>query len=209
MSSKNFCDEPLEYLKTLPVDRRRDEIIRDVVERTDRYAKIPADTLADTLALTLPPDGSWTFYRSHSVESLEYYTDAKNIDEIIEELQNAEPDLVLSDYLRLAGLSVDHLTNEGLEAIVHRLMIDKEAALLSMSGEETAAIRLVFAYNQFEFERDNGINGHATYHLDKSVQFDALLEDDGSCIEIQSPYVVRDEILASLSEDKACFEEEW
>ena len=203
-----------EFLNSCDLDKRIRLISADLKSGKDKYRCLDAFELAELLEVTIPPDGSWSFYREHFIDSIEDYVHSHGgVEEMIEEISSSEASSILDECHEGMPISTACVTDEFYSDLFRRFSSSGVQLLKKLSKDEIDAIRLACAYNDYTSARDNGLGGRATYRItsdDADIVFDATLEDDGGCIEMDSPYDFRDySKKMGSTKDHASFREDW
>jgi hypothetical protein len=203
-----------EELEALSIEERRRVIAQDVASGKDRYRPIEVFDLAEALHVPLPPDGSWDYcYRKQIIETFdECWNNHGHPDDLAEALLDVDANEVLDLCRDDLKLSTECVSNSDYEEIAKRLANQGERARRELSEHQKEAVRLALAQKQFEANSWNGLGSSTVYKIDTedgALVFDATLEDDGSCIEIDSPYENRDAERAGAGSPRPFFYESW
>jgi hypothetical protein len=177
-------DEALAELLALDQQERIDQVEADVQNKSDRYAGIGGHELGEALGLfdCWAPGGDWARWAWTPPMTLE------------EDALAGEP--FDSDFAeRLKGVSSPARIEE----------ISRQVELVSDTGEldysfleanERAALESERCRERLERDMGNGLGYYANQSVKASsgaeLDFEATLEDDGSCLEIKTPYDQRD-----------------
>lgn len=206
--------DSLEHFKTCELSDRIKLLDADLASGRDEYRSIEVFELAGLLEIPIPPDGSWTQYRQHCIKSMEEYLDSRGWpEELAEEILGTDSDSLLSQCLSGIPVSKSSVNASTYQRIATGLFEGGTKFLETLTKDEIDAIRLACAYHDFISDCDNGLNGRSIYSIDSEsdlIVFDALIEDDGDCIEMQSPYDIRDgEKARNKKLEQVVFEDFW
>jgi hypothetical protein len=173
------ADKAKEFLNKLSLAERIVAVAEDVVSGKKCFASIETHDLADLLDVPQPdqPDDSWSRTIYAERKTLEEYVDLD--DAIVTEI----PDILngFSSDERIAAVSAK--CDAYAEGSIHSfdfLRPEEHKRLLEQLDEKV-----------LERLRDNGIGCVAIYcveHGDHELWFEGDIEDDGSCIDLRSPY---------------------
>jgi hypothetical protein len=206
-------NETKEHLNSCDLAERIRLIGADLTSERDEYRCLDAFELVELLEIPLPPDGIWSLYRKHYIESIDEYVSSRGgTEEIAEEISSVDAASVLAECREEMPISTRSVTDSAYREISRRLTASGSKFLKTLSKDEVDAIRLACAYNDYESARWNGLGARAICSIesaDGQIIFDAVIEDDGECIEMDSPYDVRDTSKANEGKAEDAYFEEY
>lgn len=169
----------LEELMALPIDKRIEAIDQDLSLFEKRFERIDSFDLA--AALEVPefqkPGNEWSFVRYAEIISVEEYARfCSPASEIVYLIQN---DVSETRFQRLIALS------EPLDTI-------DEPNFEFLTAIERSDLERAIAEKQLEANSSNAMNCLAHYSVvtetGNELRFEAVVEDDGSCLGLLTPY---------------------
>ena len=181
----------------MPLQERIVAVSDDVSSKSDEFVSIPPHDLAEALGVEQPenPATGWNYSQYAEKQSLEEQAD---------------------NYGSAEGC-VDHL--KGKVSDVRYKELESKLEELEESGDwdfsfldetEREIIEQALAEIDLEGNQSNGINCIASYTVrgkdGLELKFEGLIEDDGVCIELMTPYDERDGKFHDFSN---CAIEEW
>ena len=199
----------IEKLGSLSLEERIKIIAEDLKSVKDKYSCIGAFELADLLEVSWPPDGSWPRYNRYSIDSLDQYIEnIGDLDELVYAVEGT--DLGYLDHVSGENMTLSPrcVTENACKKIVNKIKKNGNDFKKYLSQEESDAIRIIVGYKEYMNLCENGILGNAIYtieHEGVEITFDADIEDDGGCVNMDTPYLVRDRIVAGPIQP--CFED--
>ena len=207
-------NEIKEHLNSCDLAERARLLGADLTSGRDEYRCLDAFELAELLEIPIPPDDTWSFYRKHYIGSFAQYVSSRGgAAELAEEISAVDAASVLAECREDMPISIRSVAASAYRDIGRRLTAYGPQLLNALSRDEVDAIRLACAYNDYESHRSNGLGARAIHQTDSAdgrIIFDAVVEDDGGCIEMDSPYDVRDTLRANEGKaEEAFFEESW
>ena len=188
MSAQSKPD-PLEELLAMPLKKRIAAIDEDVETRKDRYAGIDAFDLADALEVEQPeqPADAWGFTHYAEKQTVEEFADFQDpVSELV---------FYLKDHVKEKRFKELTLKFEQLDSI------DKPSFEFLKPAERLLIEEAINA-EQLEANKSNGMCCVASYMVCKNghvLCFEGDIEDDGTCLELRTPYDYRDGKFIDLS----------
>jgi len=199
MKHKNpHAPDALATLLAMPLEDRIVAIAKDLQSRTDTFKDIGAFELADALDVPQPESPSssdWSFTSYAERMTLEEYAEAGG--EVSEILRWLEPHVGTKRFKSLEK-AFAKLEEEAVEPSFDFLTAKERKV-----AEET------IAQEQLEASESNGMNCVASYCVERpgiELWFEAVIEDDGSCIDLKTPYDERDGKTMDLAD---CEIDQW
>lgn len=186
----------LAALLALPLSQRITAIAKDVRSRADRFRVINAFDLARALGVSQPemPDNEWSFTTYAERQTIEEYID-----------RGGEEWAVLQ---WLEG-AVDEQRFRSLEKMFAKLEGAANSSFDFLSAIERKHVEDAISEEQLESNQSNGmccIASHCVRLGKVQLWFEAVVEDDGSCIDLKTPYDDRDGLCQGLSN---CVTSSW
>lgn len=187
----------LTQLLAMSLPGRISAVTQDLSSRQDRYREIEPHALAEALGVPEPrrPGGEgWGFTAYAEIRSLEDQASEKHPpSELVHALQGKV------SAARFAELEMAFAKLDQQEDITFDFLDRKERLLLEEG----------LARDDLEGRIMNGISSVARYCVpvaNDNLWFEAVVEDDGACIELRTPYDRRDGKFAKLEN---CVTQEW
>lgn len=191
--------DPLHQLLAMPISERIEVVNKDMQMHTDKFKEIYPHDLAE--ALEVPeadcpnPCEGWLFTRYARKESVETYAEstspAYEIVYLIEDKVSPE---------RFRTLMNNFQMLEDIENPKFDFLTEQERELLVES----------IASKELEGNASDGMNCIAHYIIKTAsgdaLWFEAVVEDDGACINLRTPYEYRDNMFVNLEN---CLIDEW
>lgn len=184
-------------LLVLPIADRIQAIAEDVRTRRDRYKGIYAHDLANALGVPQPesPGKDWEFIRYAKKETVEAFalcfTPAS---EIVYLIDGKVPPERFKELLQKSA-PLDDI---------------EEPQFDFLTRDEREQLEDAIAADQLEGNESNGMNCLAEYSVDAppddELPFEAVVEDDGSCFILRTPYDYRDGTFVDLTN---CLTDSW
>jgi hypothetical protein len=187
----------LKALLEMPIADRIQAIAEDVRTRRDKYKNISAHDIADALGVPQPeaPGREWEFIRYAEKETAEMYA------------------LCFTPVSAIVYLIKDKVSPERFKDLLERsASLDeiKEPRFDFLTDEERKQLEDTIATNRLEANSSNGMNCLAGYSVeappDDELPFEAIVEDDGSCFILKTPYDYRDGTFVDLTN---CLTDSW
>ena len=183
--------DPLDSLQKMPLKERIAAVAKDVRTNRDIFRKIRAHVLAEALGVPQPeqPSGEgWSFGR---------FLERRGVEEYAENIGSSDTGELLHGKIsekRYNVLSTKFVEQDEADHPAYDFLTAKERKLLEDAIWEDQCKRC---------ESDDG-DVLAFYSIDissdESLDFEALIEDDGCCIHLKSPYDLRDEPPSNMEE---------
>jgi hypothetical protein len=177
-------DEALAELNGMDQQERIDQVEADVRSRSDRYASIGGHQLGEALGLDdcWAPGGDWARWAWTPPMTLE------------EDALAGEP--FEGDFAeRLKGVSSPTRIEE-VSVQFERVSETGDVDYSFLEANERAVLESERCRERLEGDMQNGLGYYANQSVKASngaeLDFEATLEDDGSCLEIKTPYDQRD-----------------
>lgn len=188
----------LDTLLAIPLAKRIRAVAEDVRSRKDVFRRIPPHELAEALELPdsrQPSTGDgWSFTRYAEKKSLEEWADGH--DEVAKLVH------------RLKG-QVSPKRFQNLEKAFAGLPDYTRSSFDFLTSKEREFLEDGIAEEELEGNMMNGMSclAHCTVKSGKTeLEFEAVVEDDGRCITLRTPYDARDGWFKDLSN---CVEDMW
>ena len=176
-------DIALKKLLSLSLLERITAVADDVDTRRNEFAQIDAHDLAHALGVEQPenPASGWNICSYAEQQSLEEQADHNSsVEGFVEHLK----DKVTDSRFKLLEYKFEKLEDSG------------EWDFSFLDDEEREIIEQALAEEDLEQNQSNGMNCIASYtvHGPDGVElnFEGLVEDDGACIVLMTPYDERD-----------------
>lgn len=179
------------------MNERRDAVARDVGRPRPRYRDIPAHDLAEALGVPEPwqPGAGWSFTLYAKILTVEEF---------------ARKTFPASEVVYLIETCVDPKRFECLLELSEPLDSSDAPSFSFLNESEREALERVIAEEQLESNRMNGINCIAYYSVKsnsgESLEFEGDTEDDGSCIDLRTPY---DKYARRFRDLSNCLTDSW
>ena len=172
----------------MPLAERIAAVARDVRTKRDNFRQIAPHELAEALGvpeLERPTDEQWSFTSYAWKQSLEEYA---------------------HEYGRLSD--VVYLMENKVSAQRFQTLVKKSSDLDDLqfnflTAEERQSFEEALAYEQLQSNIENGICCVAHHSIPASggdLHFEAAIEDDGTCIDLRTPYDYRDGEFVNLND---------
>jgi hypothetical protein len=180
--------DPLKNLLSMPLEERIVAVGRDVRDKTDEFRKIDPHKLAEALGVpsTKQPNcDDWAFTHYARKQSLEEYADEYGC---------------LSDCLSMIKGKVPVPL---FESLLEKSSALDELQLDFLTDEERREFEQALAFEQLKSNMENGICSVAHFSVtlaEHELEFEVDIEDDGSCIDLRTPYDHRDGKFVSLDD---------
>jgi hypothetical protein len=188
MSNKNKLDE-------LSVSDRIKVISEDVKSGKDTYKKIPAHDLAELLGIdnAWSPGDGWSFTRYVWKEPLAEYID------------RCDP---RSEILVCLNGIVKDERFAAIEKIGEKFDETGEIDLAQLRKKEVCLIEEACAAHKLDQLDGGTVIAHSSIMGPRRhrLRFEAFIEDDGSCVNLKSPFDDRD---GSFTDLKDCLTDQW
>ncbi len=174
--------DPLQKLLAMPLAERIKAVDEDVRTRRDEFGGIEPHDLAQAIGIpeSEAPGSEWTFTYYAEIDSVESYAQQTSpVSEIIYLIEN-KVRAERFNILREKFSSLDDVKQPTFDFLI---------------PEERRVLEHAIAAEQLEGNMLDGMNCIAHYELTGSgdpLRFEADVEDDGSCIELRTPYDFRD-----------------
>ena len=178
----------LQALMAMAIPQRIKAVCIDVNSRADRFAWVDAHALAEALGIedARSPGNDWSFETRADDLTLEEYASEMGI----------SPYSALLDWLTPTPQRAKTLAEKALQ-----MDNDEIDDFSFLTTEEHDIIKAVINEEMFERNMSNGMGCYATIMLgenvgpdvDERLHFEALIEDDGICCILKTPYAIRDE----------------
>lgn len=176
--------QALQALLAMTLPERIAAVIADLESRTDRFACVEAHELAEALGIedAWAPGGDWSFERRADDLSLEEYA------------QRHSTASEMLDWLSPTELRAKTLAKRAAEFDAGDL---EDFGFLSR--EERATIKRAIDRLLLDWNWGNGRECYATFALGGEdikapMYFEGLMEDDGVCHSLRTPYEMRDQV---------------
>jgi hypothetical protein len=172
-------DEALRELLSLPEDQRGRAVSLDIRSAAPRYSGVKPHDLAEALGIddASRPGGDWTFIRYAKIGSIEEYA------------QFCTP---ASEHLYLLSDLVDPERFAQLLEHSDALDASDEPSFAFLTPGEREQLETAIGDKELEAHASNGMNCMARNSVQGSpgviLEFEADIEDDGTCIELRTPY---------------------
>ena len=189
--------DPLSALLAMPLKKRIVAVAEDLQSGTDRFRRIEAFELADALGVPQPESPSsaeWTFTS---------YAERETVEELVEKGTDS------SEILGLLEPHVGARRFKSLEKAFARLEETDKPSFDFLTAKERSAVEETIAQRQLEANQSNGMNCVASYCVGRgklALWFQAVIEDDGNCYELKTPYDERDGKCLDLTD---CVTDGW
>ncbi len=192
--------DPRSQLEAMPLVERIAAVAADVHSKRDKYRSIESHELALLLGIgnAYRPGGDWKFVWYIPHVPIEDVCEMSESEYVLELLQ---PNITVQRYEELnSRFAVVDKSKLGHG----RLMSD----LLTKVEKQT--IERLYMENQDKADDAQCLAFHTVSTLhDKTLAFEALIEDDGGCVDLKTPYDERDGAFRELSdclivEDRRC-----
>jgi hypothetical protein len=189
--------DPLTELLAMALTDRIKAVAKDVRSRKDRYAGIAAHELADALEVPepeRPTTNDWSMGCHVEIVSIEEYT--KHFERPSETVYCLEEKVSVERFEELKQKfdQVEAGTRKTFRFLTHE---ERDIAESAINEEKLLDMK------------ENGLGGIATYCVEHDgvvLDFEGEMEDDGSCIILQTPYDGRDGKFIDLEN---CLTEWW
>lgn len=187
----------LKTLLQMPIADRIQAIAEDVRSRRDKYKDIDAHDLADALGVPQPeaPGCEWEFIRYAEKETAEMYARC------------------FTPVSKMVYLIEDKVSPERFKELLERsASLDEieEPRFDFLTDQEREQLENTISANRLEANSLNGMNCLAGYSVeappDDELPFEAIVEDDGSCFILKTPYDYRDGKFVDLDN---CVTDTW
>jgi hypothetical protein len=187
----------LTQLLSISLPERISAVTQDLRSRQDRYRATEPHALANALGVPesrRPGEDGWRFTAYAEIRSLEDYAAEKNPpSELVYALKGKV------SAARFSELETTFAKLDGQEELTFDFLDEKERLLLEVG----------LARDDLQGRIMNGISAVARFCVpasDDGLWFEAVVEDDGACIELRTPYDRRDGKFAKLEN---CVTQEW
>lgn len=180
----------LQTLLALPLCERREAVARDLRRQTPQFNAIPAHDLADALGVPEPwrPGGGWSFTRYAPIVSVEEYArDNSPASELV--------------YMIEKTISAERFQ----QLLKHSESLDdsENPSFPFLTKVERSRLEQAIAEEQMEANASNGMNCIASCSVASEsgavLEFEGDVEDDGTCIDLRTPYDQRAKRFKDLS----------
>jgi len=187
----------LAKLLTLDLNGRREAVAKDVRSRSPLYRCIPAHDLAEALGIQEAdrPGAGWSFTR---------YAPLLTVEEFARHHSTASEVVYM-----LEGL-VKPERFEKLQLLCARAGSVEQPSFSFLTRGERKYIEKAVAEQQLEANESNGMNclGHCSVTSPGGIklEFEGIIEDDGRCVTLRTPYDKRAKRFVDLS---GCLTSYW
>lgn len=193
--------EVIAELRAIPLEERVRAVTNDVQSKNDRYRIIEAHQLAELLGIqdAWKPSTDWSFLvYAHPVQLDEHLEGIHEQEEILELLEGLKECVSEKRWAELQSMFKS--IESGERKFKSDLLAPREREIVQRKIQE----------QDLDGNRDNGIYclahfGVKTPDGDGFVFFEAIIEDDGDCINLKTPYDERDGGFVDLTD---CLTEE-
>lgn len=173
----------LEKLLSMSLPERIAAVEDDVSSRRDEYASIAPHDLADALGVQQPerPADGWGFATYAEVQSVEEQADQKGSSE---------------GFLDLLKGKVSVACYNDLGSKFAEIEESQKWDFSFLNKKERKIIEQALAKKDVEQNQSNGMNCIASYTVEggngEVLEFEGLIEDDGVCGDLKTPYDERE-----------------
>jgi hypothetical protein len=187
----------LHELVAMPLSQRIEAIAKDVFQNEDRFLEIEGHDLAKALGVAdaWRPGGGWSFLRYARKTSVEEYAECNfPVSEIIYLIQDEVP----TDRFNALLQNSSYLDDV------------KNPSFAFLTADERDLLETAIAKKELSSASESGMNCLAHFNVKTAsgheLQFEGVIEDDGACLGLKTPYDFRDGNFANLDN---CLTDSW
>lgn len=202
-------DSSIDKLASLPLEERIKLVTEDVSSKKDEFRDVQSHELAELLGIedADQPGGDWFFIKYLTAEDVEgFKTSRYPRDEMIYLLEGKIPDERYKELLSLAETVEGGDSKFGIDIFIteeDEIIIKVNIDVLTMEEDEIIKDKI---REQLLEELNDSMRVIAHNLSEEGLTFEAIIEDDGTCLELKTPYDQRDGLFVNLDN---CLTESW